>query len=223
MKLVIDYLNKELESLNTTLLKKESLLNSMIIESNEIHKTIIKLTSNENDTFSIFNASGSKIDFTNKEVIDLKSKERNFKVDMDELGEEIKSINKAIEEIAIVIAHANESNKKISKLSDENIRLNGELAMYVTGGKVYSSKINEDVVDEPLDVFKVKDTDVVEEEKLVLSPNVEVLNINEDKDKFLEDIANKVFFLGKILKFDPVRTKLELDEMYKSIKKFINK
>ena len=123
-----------------------------------------------------------------------------------------------IEEIAIVIAHANSNNTKLNSLSNDVIRLNGELAMYTTGGKkMKKNAISDDIVKEE------KSTETDGEEKQLLSSNIETLDINTDNKKFLEEIADRLYFVSRILKFDPVRVKLELDEIYKGIIKYINK
>lgn len=195
MKVVIDYLNKQFTELETLRSEKETLMNSKIIEANEIHKTVSKLTFNDNNTYNVFSASGSRMEFQNREITQLKAQEDLLRTEADDLSSEIKEINLKIEELAIAIAHANEAQKKISSMSNEVIRLNGEVAMYSTGGK----------------------------EPAILSANVESMDINMDTDKFLEEISNRLYFVSRILKLDQVRTRLEIDEIYKSIIKYINK
>lgn len=197
MKIVIDYLNKRYSELETLRGDKDTLMNSKIIEANEIHKTISKLTVNDNDTYNVFSASGSRMEFHNREIIELKAQEDLLRSEADDLLDEIKKINSQIEEIAIVIAHAGEAEKKINSMSDEIIHLNGEVAMYSTGGK--------------------------KAEQNILSTDVETFDINADSNKFLKEISERIYFISRILKLDQIRTKLELDEIYKSIIKYINK
>lgn len=197
MKIVIDYLNKRYSELETLRGDKDTLMNSKIIEANEIHKTISKLTVNDNDTYNVFSASGSRMEFHNREIIELKAQEDLLRSEADDLLDEIKKINSQIEEIAIVLAHAGEAEKKINSMSDEIIHLNGEVAMYSTGGK--------------------------KAEQNILSTDVETLDINADSNKFLKEISERIYFISRILKLDQIRTKLELDEIYKSIIKYINK
>jgi hypothetical protein len=52
---------------------------------------------------------------------------------------------------------------------------------------------------------------------------MEPINYNEDSNSFLRQIADRLFFLAHLVKTDPYRIKLELDEIYKSINKFLNK
>lgn len=214
MKVVKSYLDKRYSELETLRGEKETLMNSKIIEANEIHKTVSKLTLNDNDTYNVFSASGNRMEFHNREVIELKAQEDSLRSEADDLLYEIKEINLQIEDLAIVIAHANEAEKKITSMSNELIHLNSEIAMYSTGGKKPSSKKkaeNESKVEQE------------EEEKSILSKNVETLNINTDSNKFLEEISDRIYFVSRILKIDQIRTKLELDEIYKSIIKYINK
>ncbi|MDD6571797.1 MAG: hypothetical protein PUF12_05325 [Thermoflexaceae bacterium] len=218
MKVIIDYLNNRLNDLENQRNEKETLMNSKIIEANEIHKTISKLNFYDNDTYNVFNASGSRMEFQNREIIELKAQEDLLRTEADDISDEIKNINSMIEEIAIVIAHANSNNTKLNSLSNDVIRLNGELAMYTTGGKkTKKSEIND------VEVKEEKTTETDEEEKQLLSSNIETLDINTDNKKFLEEIADRLYFVSRILKFDPVRVKLELDEIYKGIIKYINK
>lgn len=218
MKVIIDYLNNRLNDLENQRNEKETLMNSKIIEANEIHKTISKLNFYDNDTYNVFNASGSRMEFQNREIIELKAQEDLLRTEADDISDEIKNINSMIEEIAIVIAHANSNNTKLNSLSNDVIRLNGELAMYTTGGKkTKKSEIND------VEVKEEKFTETDEEEKQLLSSNIETLDINTDNKKFLEEIADRLYFVSRILKFDPVRVKLELDEIYKGIIKYINK
>lgn len=218
MKVIIDYLNNRLNDLENQRNEKETLMNSKIIEANEIHKTISKLNFYDNDTYNVFNASGSRMEFQNREIIELKAQEDLLRTEADDISDEIKNINSMIEEIAIVIAHANSNNTKLNSLSNDVIRLNGELAMYTTGGKkMKKNAISDDIVKEE------KSTETDGEEKQLLSSNIETLDINTDNKKFLEEIADRLYFVSRILKFDPVRVKLELDEIYKGIIKYINK
>ncbi len=214
MKIIIDYLNKQYMELETFRNDKEALMNRKIIEANEIHKTVSKLSFNDNNTYNVFSASGSRIEFQNREITELKAQEDLLRTEADKLSSEIKEINLKIEELAIVTAHANEADKKISTMSNEVIRLNGEVAMYSTGGK----KVKE----------KHEEKDSIPDSKSqcessVLSTNVETLDISMDSKKFLEEISDRIYFVSRILKLDQVRTKLELDEIYKSIIKYINK
>ncbi len=215
MKIIIDYLNKQYMELETLRNDKETLMNRKIIEANEIHKTVSKLSFNDNNTYNVFSASGSRIEFQNREITELKAQEDLLRTEADKLSSEIKEINLKIEELAIVTAHANEADKKISTMSNEVIRLNGEVAMYSTGGKKVKEKHEE------------KDTISSDSksqcETSVLSTNVETLDISMDSKKFLEEISDRIYFVSRILKLDQVRTKLELDEIYKSIIKYINK
>lgn len=218
MKVIIDYLNNRLNDLENQRNEKETLMNSKIIEANEIHKTISKLNFYDNDTYNVFNASGSRMEFQNREIIELKAQEDLLRTEADDISDEIKNINSMIEEIAIVIAHANSNNTKLNSLSNDVIRLNGELAMYTTGGKkMKKNAISDDIVK------KEKSTETYGEEKQLFSSNIETLDINTDNKKFLEEIADRLYFVSRILKFDPVRVKLELDEIYKGIIKYINK
>lgn len=221
MEVILEYLNTQLNDLENSRKSKESLLNSKIIEANEIKKAISKLTLDDNDTYNIFNASGSKIGFQNREVITLKEQEDNLRIEADNLADEIKEINLKIENLAITIAHANSCNGKMKSLNNEVIRLNGEVAMYSTGGKKDKKSKKEEV--EPVEEKIVEENIQEEQESVVLSGNVETLDINMDNTKFLEEISDRVFFVSRILKFDPIRVKLELDEIYKAIIKYINK
>lgn len=234
MKVVIDYLNNQLSDFETQRKNKESLMNSKIIEANEIRKTISKLTISDNDTYNVFSASGSRMEFQNREVIQLKAQENLLRTEADEISDEIKIINSKIEEISIAIAHANSNYSKINNLSNDVVRLNGELAMYTSGGRKINSKlVNEKKsVDEVIDNKTLSDTNSIddednklnsENEKKVFSSNVEVMDINTDSKDFMEEIANRLYFISRILKFDPVRVRLEIDEIYKSIIKYINK
>lgn len=227
MQVILEYLNTQLNDLENERMSKESLLNSKIIEANEIKKAVSKLTLNDNDTYNIFNASGSKIGFQNREVVTLKEQEDNLRIEADNLAEEIKEINLKIESLAITIAHANSCNSKIKSLNNEVIRLNGEVAMYSTGGKKAKSKKKEEdlpIVEENVNLL-LDNVESVEtaQENITLSGNVEMLDINMDNNKFLEEISDRVFFVSRILKFDPLRVRLELDEIYKAIIKYINK
>jgi len=214
MKIIIDYLNKHYMELETLRNDKEALMNRKIIEANEIHKTVSKLSFNDNNTYNVFSASGSRIEFQNREITELKAQEDLLRTEADGLSSEIKEINLKIEELAIVTAHANEADKKISTMSNEVIRLNGEVAMYSTGGKKVKEKHEEK---DALPDSKSQS------ESSVLSTNVETLDINMDSKKFLEEISDRIYFVSRILKLDQIRTKLELDEIYKSIIKYINK
>lgn len=197
MKVINDYLNKQYNELELLRGEKETLMNSKIIEANEIHKAVSKLTINDNDTYNVFSASGTRMEFHNREIIELKAQEDLLRSEADDILDEIKKINSQIEEIVIVIAHAREAAKKLDSMSDQIIHLNGEVAMYSTGGKVA--------------------------EKNVLPTDVETLDINKDSNMFLKEISDRIYFVSRILKLDQVRTKLELDEIYKSIIKYINK
>lgn len=197
MKVVNDYLNKRYRELEILRGEKDTLMNSKIIEANEIHKTVSKLTVNDNDTYNVFSASGSRMEFHNREIIELKAQEDLLRSEADDLLDEIKEINSQIEEIVVVIAHAGEAEKKIDSMSDKIIHLNGEVAMYSTGGK--------------------------KAEQGILSTDVETFNIDIDSNQFLKEISDRIYFLSRILKLDQIRTKLELDEIYKSINKYINK
>lgn len=199
MKIVIDYLNKQFTELETLRSEKETLMNSKIIEANEIHKTVSKLTFNDNNTYNVFSASGSRMEFQNREITQLKAQEDLLRTEADDLSYEIKDVNLKLEELAIAIAHANEAQKKITSMSNEVIHLNGEVAMYSTGGKKSDSNSS------------------------ILSKNVESMDINMDSTKFLEEISDRLYFVSRILKLDQVRTRLEIDEIYKSIIKYINK
>lgn len=196
MKVINDYLNKRYNELELLRGEKETLMNSKIIEANEIHKAVSKLTINDNDTYNVFSASGTRMEFHNREIIELKAQEDLLRSEADDILDEIKKINSQIEEIVIVIAHAREAAKKLDSMSDQIIHLNGEVAMYSTGGKVA--------------------------EKNVLPTDVETLDINKDSNMFLKEISDRIHFVSRILKLDQVRTKLELDEIYKSIIKYIN-
>lgn len=229
MKVVIDYLNNQMNDLEMRRSEKESVMNSKIIEANEIHKTISKLTFYDNDTHNVFSASGSKIEFHNREVIELKKQEDILRGEADLIADEIKEINAEMEKLAIAIAHANSGNSKTNNLSNDVIRLNGELAMYTTGGKKTPSKKDKEKESE-VSVVEVKESitgevseEVSDEDKNLLSTNVESIDITTDSKKFLEEIADRLYFISRILKFDPVRVRLELDEIYKGIIKFINK
>lgn len=197
MKVVNDYLNKRYRELEILRGEKDTLMNSKIIEANEIHKTVSKLTVNDNDTYNVFSASGSRMEFHNREIIELKAQEDLLRSEADDLLDEIKEINSQIEEIVVVIAHAGEAEKKIDSMSDKIIHLNGEVAMYSTGGK--------------------------KAEQGILSTDVEIFNIDIDSNQFLKEISDRIYFVSRILKLDQIRTKLELDEIYKSINKYINK
>lgn len=197
MKVVNDYLNKRYRELEILRDEKDTLMNSKIIEANEIHKTVSKLTVNDNDTYNVFSASGSRMEFHNREIIELKAQEDLLRSEADDLLDEIKEINLQIEEIVVVIAHAGEAEKKIDSMSDKIIHLNGEVAMYSTGGK--------------------------KAEQGILSTDVETFNIDIDSNQFLKDISDRIYFVSRIIKLDQIRTKLELDEIYKSINKYINK
>lgn len=223
MKVVIDYLNKQMSDLEMQRSEKESSMNSKIIEANEIHKAISKLTFYDNDTYNVFSASGSKIEFQNREIIELKAQEDLLRTEADIIADEIKEINGKMEELAIAIAHANSGNSKLNTLSNDVIRLNGEIAMYATGGKkVPSKKSKEQEV--PVEEVKEDITEKIsDDDKQILSSNVESMDINIDSKNFMEEIADRLYFISRILKFDPVRVKLELDEIYKGIIKYINK
>lgn len=197
MKVVNDYLNKRYRELEILRGEKDTLMNSKIIEANEIHKTVSKLTVNDNDTYNVFSASGSRMEFHNREIIELKAQEDLLRSEADDLLDEIKEINSQIEEIVVVIAHAGEAEKKIDSMSDKIIHLNGEVAMYSTGGK--------------------------KAEQGILSTDVETFNIDIDSNQFLKEISDRIYFVSRIIKLDQIRTKLELDEIYKSINKYINK
>ncbi len=197
MKVVNDYLNKRYRELEILRDEKDTLMNSKIIEANEIHKTVSKLTVNDNDTYNVFSASGSRMEFHNREIIELKAQEDLLRSEADDLLDEIKEINSQIEEIVVVIAHAGEAEKKIDSMSDKIIHLNGEVAMYSTGGK--------------------------KAEQGILSTDVETFNIDIDSNQFLKEISDRIYFVSRIIKLDQIRTKLELDEIYKSINKYINK
>lgn len=197
MKLVNDYLNKRYHELEILRGEKETLMNSKIIEANEIHKTVSKLTINDNDTYNVFSASGSRMEFHNREIIELKAQEDLLRSEADDLLDEIKEINSQIEELVVVIAHAGEAEKKIDSMTDKIIHLNGEVAMYSTGGK--------------------------KAEQGILSTDVESFHIDADSNQFLKEISDRIYFVSRILKLDQIRTKLELDEIYKSINKYINK
>ena len=112
MKVVNDYLNKRYRELEILRGEKDTLMNSKIIEANEIHKTVSKLTVNDNDTYNVFSASGSRMEFHNREIIELKAQEDLLRSEADDLLDEIKEINLQIEEIVVVIAHAGEAEKK---------------------------------------------------------------------------------------------------------------
>lgn len=213
MKTVIEYLNTLMNNLEIQRTDKESLMNSKIIEANEIHKTISKLTLNDNDTHNVFSASGTKIEFHNMEISNLKKREGELRAEADSLADEIKDINNQIEELAVTIAHANSSKIKLDNLSNEVIRLNGEVAMYATGGKKYIPSNEQTVTENNAD----------SENNGILSKDVEDLDINMDSNAFLKEIADRAYFISRILKFDPIRVKLELDEIYRSINKYINK
>ncbi len=197
MKVVNDYLNKRYRELEILRGEKDTLMNSKIIEANEIHKTVSKLTVNDNDTYNVFSASGSRMEFHNREIIELKAQEDLLRSEADDLLDEIKEINLQIEEIVVVIAHAGEAEKKIDSMSDKIIHLNGEVAMYSTEGK--------------------------KAEQGILSTDVETFNIDIDSNQFLKEISDRIYFVSRIIKLDQIRTKLELDEIYKSINKYINK
>ena len=197
MKVVNDYLNKRYRELEILRGEKDTLMNSKIIEANEIHKTVSKLTVNDNDTYNVFSASGSRMEFHNREIIELKAQEDLLRSEADDLLDEIKEINSQIEEIVVVIAHAGEAEKKIDSMSDKIIHLNGEVAMYSTGGK--------------------------KAEQGILSTDVETFNIDIDSNQFLKEISDRIYFVSRIIKLDQIRTKIELDEIYKSINKYINK
>ena len=137
------------------------------------------------------------MEFHNREIIELKAQEDLLRSEADDLLDEIKEINSQIEEIVVVIAHAGEAEKKIDSMSDKIIHLNGEVAMYSTGGK--------------------------KAEQGILSTDVETFNIDIDSNQFLKEISDRIYFVSRILKLDQIRTKLELDEIYKSINKYINK
>lgn len=266
MKLVLEYLNTLLKDYEFTRKEKETLLNQKIIEANEIKKVISKLSLNDNSTFNVFNASGSKIEFQNKEVIELKSQEDRLKLEADQLAEEIRNLNLKIEELAITIGHANSSSNKILELSNDVIRLNAEVAMYSTGAKKYADpkdKMNSELkhnlkeLEYKIDKFdavtnnitssnpiteynsvdnfvdntvdnSVQDssfempTEMIENETVRLSSSVEPVDIQIDDKSFLQEVADRVYFISKILKFDPVRVNLELDEIYKAIIKHNN-
>lgn len=213
MKTVIEYLNTIMNNLEFQRTDKESLMNSKIIEANEIHKTISKLTLNDNDTHNVFSASGTKIEFQNMEISNLKTRESQLRSEADSLADDIKEINRQIESLAVALAHANSSKTKLDSLSNDVIRLNGEVAMYATGGKKYIPPEEQNQVDENSD----------SQNNGILSKEVEDLDISMDSNTFLKEIADRVYFISRILKFDPIRVKLELDEIYKSINKYINK
>ena len=195
MKTVIEYLNYMFQKIEKERNEKETLMNSKIIEANEIHKTVAKLVFDDNDTYNVFNASGSHVEFRNREVTQLKEQEDALKLEADELSYQIKDLNLELEKISIAIAHANTTNEKINKLSNENIRLNAEVAMYSTGGKNNQKAICD----------------------------LEPINYSDNSDSFLRQVADRIFFLSHLVKTDPYRMKLELDEVYKSINKFLNK
>lgn len=210
MQIVLEYLNNQMIELENSRSAKETLINSKIIETNEIHKAVSKLTLNDNDTYNFFSASGSKMEFQSREISTLKFQEDNLRLEADKLADEVKEINVQIESLAIAIAHANESNSKIKSLSNEVIHLNGEVAMYSTGGK----KAKKEKKSEP---------EKKEQETITLSSNVESFDIDKNSEEFLEEVSDRIFFISRILKFDQMRVKLELDEVYKAIKKYINK
>lgn len=226
MKIVIDYLNEQLMDLEAKRSEKETLMNRKIIEANEIHKTISKLNFYDNDTHNVFSASGSRMEFQNREVIELKAQEDLLRTEADAISDEIKQINLKIEDTAVAIAHANSNLKKIDNLSNEVIRLNGEVAMYSTGGKKAKNLSQKTItsVTENKESYETPSEEVSDEEtKRLLAKNVDVIDINMESNKFLEEIADRIYFISRILKFDPTRVRLELDEIYKSIIKFINK
>lgn len=217
MKHLLGYLDTLLNDLQIDRDNKEALANSKIIEANEVHKAISKLTVSDNNTYNVFSASGSRMEFQSNEIKELKVRESELRIEADKLSDEIKNINNKIESLAIAIAHANSSSDKIEKMDNEIIHLNAEIAMYKTGGK--SSKIKS----AELDSEKSVQPDVKTDETPFLSGNVEEFDLNKDSNSFLEEIADRLYFISRILKFDPIRTKLELDEVYKSIIKYINK
>lgn len=210
MKIVIEYLNNHLQELESLRKQKEILMNSKIIEANEIHKTVSKLAFNDNDTFNVFNASGSKIEFKNREVVELRKQEEQLKAEADALSDEIRDMNKDLESIAIAIAHANQGSQKLDQLSNDVIRLNGEVAMYATGGKKYI---------DPKEKKKKEEAESLESS----NPPIEQIDTEKNTHDFLVEVSDRLFFLAKIIKFDPVRVRLEIDEIYKSIIKYINK
>lgn len=234
MKVVLEYLNTLLSELENTRKEKERLLNQKEIEANEIHKVISKLSLNDNSTFNVFNASGTRIEFQNKEVLELKSQEDQLKIEADHLTDEIREINLKIEELAITIGHANSSNNKIVELSKEVVRLNAEVSMYSTGGKKYkdsSDKLKNEIeknltqLEQKLNSedFILPKEPVDSDSEVRLSSTVEPVDIQKDDSSFLQEVADRVYFITKILKFDPVRVNLELDEIYKAIIKYINR
>lgn len=218
MKVVLDYLNNSLKDLENLRNEKETLMNRKIIEANEIHKTISKLSFDDNNTYNVFSASGSKMEFYSKESAGLKSQEEQLKYEADCLADEIKMINQKIEQVVLAIAHANSENSKLNTLSNEVIRLNGEVAMYSTGGKTAKKNSKNSNSPEP-EKENVEETDG----NISFSSNVDSLDITKDSNSFLEEVADRLYFISRILKFDPFRVKLELEEIYKSIIKYINK
>lgn len=226
MKTVVEYLNYSFEKIEKERKEKETLMNSKIIEANEIHKTVAKLVFDDNDTYNVFNASGTHVEFRNREVSQLKTQEDNLKLEADELAYQIKELNLELEKISIAIAHANATNEKLNRLSNENIRLNAEVAMYATGGKKKRTKktdIDETDSTNPSDIELVDSVsdDYSLDQNAVY--DMEPINYNEDSNSFLRQIADRLFFLAHLVKTDPYRIKLELDEIYKSINKFLNK
>ncbi len=213
MKYLLGYLDTLLTDLQNERDSKEALINRLIIEANEVRKAISKLSISDNNTYNVFSASGSRMEFQSNEIKELKIREDDLKLQADKLSEEVKDINSKIESLAIAIGHANNSNEKIENMSNEIIHLNAEVAMYKTGGKDKKKK------EEPVEIQPI----VQEEEKPFLSGNIEEFDLNKDSKSFLEEIADRLYFISRILKFDPIRTKLELDEVYKSIIKYINK
>lgn len=214
MKHLLGYLDTLLTDLQNERNSKEALINSLIIESNEVHKAISKLTISDNNTYNVFSASGTRMEFQSNEIKELKKREDDLKIEANKLSEEVKEISLKIESLAIAIGHANISNEKIENMSKEIIHLNAEVAMYKTGGKDKKKK------EDPAPVTQPEEK---EEEKTFLTGNVEEFDLNKDNKSFLEEVADRLYFISRILKFDPIRTKLELDEVYKSIIKYINK
>lgn len=261
MKTVVEYLDYIFHKIEKERNDLEALMNSKVIEANEIHKTVAKLVFDNDDTYNVFNASGSHVEFRNREVSQLKEQEDSLKLEADELTFKIKELNLELEKLSIAIAHANATNDKLNNLSNENIRLNAEVAMYATGGKNKkkdpniselnsnnlndtSSIIEEQSISKSLissnpvvaseivldNLLKNEDDSVLQntivddyslDQKSVT--DLDPINYTEDSDSFLRQVADRIFFLAHLVKTDPYRIKLELDEVYRSINKFLNK
>lgn len=235
MKIVLEYLNRLMNDLKTERDELQISFNSKLIESQEIHKTIVEFVFHENDTYNVFNASGSQIGFKQKEIEDLKASEEQLRVETSNLEEEIKILNSKIQDLAIVIGHANHVDEKIKNLSGDLITANADLVREKNNlsKKTRTTKSTSKAENEfgmsitSKRQSKVKSDSYVSDPFHVTSANTSVTSSHRDaaefaetsnNDELLDEIADRLSLDSKIISSDPMRVKMELDEIYKAIK-----